>query len=257
MDADAPRWDGRRGWYEDWYVTIPGRFWLRRSLHVATAAGAPEWAYWLAAFDGEPLARRSAAPPEGDLLRGEVDGARWELELEPQAPPFDVVHPLLRPVAKTKFVLPAPAARATGSVEIDGRVFRLDNAPATRGHVWGTRRAERWGWAHATLPDGRWVELLLAKVAGLPQVAAFAGNGMRRSRLRVGGASTPTTLRVGPYRVEAALADLAGVTYRDPDGSPVYCYHAEGARLHGPGVDAVASFEYGSRRPLADVPLFV
>lgn len=257
MEGDRGKalvWDGRPEWYEAWYVTVSRRFWFRHSLHVHE--GRAEWAHWLAAFEGVPVARRRTGA-RGDVAAGEVDGARWELDLTPLAPPFEVVHPLLRPLAKTKLILPAPAVRVDGVVEVDGIRHEVRDEVGTLGHVFGTRHADRWGWAHATHHDGRWVELLAAKVPRLPQVASFATETSRRSALRVRGVVGPGELRVGPYAVEADPAGLVGVTYHDPDGSPVYCYHSETARLQGPGGAAVAAFEYGSRRPLADVPLLV
>jgi len=244
------------GRYEAWYLIVHGRLWVRRSLHVSPR-GEPEWASWIVAFGDEPVARKSPAPPGDDVLRGEVDGGSWRVEVTPLAPPFRLVHPLLRPLAKTKLDLLHPAVRVDGEVELDGVRSAFDGALGTVGHVYGTRHAEQWGWAHATLPNGGWVELLVAKVKGLPQVASFATAGRPRSALRLRGTSTPTRVAAGPFAAETAAADLVGVTYRDPDGAAVYCYHSETARLSGPGVDAVAAFEYGTRRPLEGVRLFL
>jgi len=47
-----------------------------------------------------------------------------------------------------------------------------------------------------------------------------------------------------------------GVTYRDPDGRALYCYHAERARLRGPGVSTdEAAFEHATRAKLSGWPL--
>ena len=45
----------------------------------------------------------------------------------------------------------------------------------------------------------------------------------------------PGLWRIGGYRVEADPADFLGVTYRDPDGTPLYCYHAERRACSGRG----------------------
>jgi hypothetical protein len=74
--------------------------------------------------------------------------------------------------------------------------------------------------------------------------------------LRTHALVEPGRLKVGPYRVEADPGDFVGVTYHDPDGTPVYCYHAGRARLRGPGIDvATAALEYGTREPLPGVAL--
>jgi hypothetical protein len=73
-------------------------------------------------------------------------------------------------------------------------------------------------------------------------------------------------------QVDADRDQLAGVTYRDPDGELAYCYNSETAtmrldvyerarqlggwahveRLVGPGR---AHFEYAQRQPVPDLPL--
>lgn len=275
MKANALRWDGRPGWYEVWYLIVCGRFWLRYTLHVPRDPELDrEAALWLASFTGPPAARtwtfplhafRTAGagwPVElgpaglGDReARGAVDGAAWELRFEPLLPPFDHVHPLVRPLARSRVVLSNPALEVSGFVEVGGVRHDLDGAPGHQAHVWGSRHADRFGWAHATLPGRRWVEALTAKVPGLPELSLWATERERASSplalLRTRAELSPTRWRIGPFTVEAEPEDFVGVTYRDPDGTPLYCYHTERACLSGRGVEARdAAFEYASRATL-------
>jgi len=280
--ANALRWDGRAGRYEVWYLIVAGKFWLRYTLRVPTdPAEEGEAALWLVSFAGTPAARKEVFPLEafrapgsgwpielgparlcGTAAHGSLAGARWELELHGDAPPFAHTHPLVRAlrVAKTQLVCSAPALAISGFVEVDGVRQALDRAPGHQAHIWGSRHAQRWGWAHANGPGGRWVEALAAKVPGAPQLALWATEERRANGplalLRTHALVEPGRLEVGPYRVEADPRSVVGVTYQDPDGTPAYCYHAECARLRGPGIDVdTAALEYGTREPLPGVPL--
>ena len=168
-------------------------------------------------------------PPR--LEEGELDGVAWRLEVEPLAAAHRVPPRPLRPFASTQYEL-VPAVAVSG--ELGGR--RLDRAPGHLGHVWGRRHADRWLWAHASLPDGRWADLLSAKVPGLPRLSFWAtheGGGLGRGGLAVDPAGAPAVT----------------VTYRDPDGSTRICRHWEHARLRGRGLDvAAAALELGGRR---------
>jgi hypothetical protein len=277
MSANALRWDGRPGRYEVWYLTIAGRFWIRYTLHIPTDPDAEgECALWLGDFTGAPAVRRTTFPLEalrtpqagwplelgpGRLTdteaSGEAGGARWSLRFDAAERPFVYTPALVRRLglASTEVVVVKPALAVSGIVEVDGVTHELEAARGQQAHVFGRRHADRWGWFHATLDDGRWVEGLVGRVEGLPRVALYADEcGARNGLLhvfRTPAELEPGRVRVGPYEIQASPEQFAGVTYRDPDGAEVYCYHAEQARLRGPGVESdEAALEYGTREKL-------
>ena len=256
MRENALRWDGRPGWYEVWYLIVAGRFWLRYTLHVpADPAEEGEVALWVASFDGPPTVRKETFPLDAfrttgtgwpvelgpaSLADGRATGPGFELELRALAPPADPLPRSVRRLARTRVLLAQPVLELSGTI---GGV-ELDRALGTQAHVFGTRHAERFAWAHAGAADGRYVELLTAKAKGLPELSFCEGRFVRAT-------VEPCTWRIGGYRVEADPADFLGVTYRDPDGTPLYCYHAERARLFWPGRGTVeAAFEVATRAKL-------
>jgi hypothetical protein len=169
----------------------------------------------------------------GDVpLAGEVDGVAWELQIEELAPPFRSPHRALRGLTPSG-IETWPALKVSGRV--GERV--LDGAAGHRARLWGRRHPRSWGWAHGSSPDGRWVHILSANVAGLPRLSQHAsdrgGPGLPFARAEV----APGRVRVGPFVAEAPPTSFLEVTYHDPDGSPVTCLHSEQGRLHGPGVE--------------------
>lgn len=254
MSANALRWDGRGGRYEVWYVIVAGQFWIRYTLRVPRD-GDGETALWFAAFTGSPTARKQTFPLEefhttgpgwpieigsGRLSdtesAGEVDGASWQLSFAAAEEAKEMIPRVLRPVASTRLVVVKPVLAIFGEVVVDGVRHELDAAPGTQAHLWGTRHAERWGWFHSGDSEG-----LVAKAPGLPQLAFADGRFAR-------GEAKPGRVRVGGRVVEAPKESFVGVTYHDPDGSEVYCYHSE----HG-GV----ALEFGTRAKLDGWPLSI
>jgi hypothetical protein len=169
--------------------------------------------------------------------------------------------------------------------------------------VWGSKHAARWTWAHAndlrgldgeprtaTYFDG--VSAFVPRLGrelgpSTPVVGRFAGDDFRstspvwvvRNASRFGLTSWRLEARDGPRRivgeVDAPRDTLVGVTYRDPDGEPAYCYNSEVASMRlfvwdrtSRGrfgwtlrdtllADGTAHFEYAQRAPVEGVPLLV
>lgn len=247
-------WDGRPGRYEVWYLIVSGKFWLRYTLRIPTD-GDGEAALWFADFTSSPIARKAAFPldafrtPRGGWpieigpgrltstdATGAVDGASWHLSFSADEDPKAVVPRILKPLASTFLVVVKPEVAISGEVVVDGVRHELEAAPGTQAHLWGRRHADRWGWFHSAAGDG-----LVVKARGFPQLAFLDGRFAR-------GSVQPGRVQVGRHVFEAPKESFAGVTYHDPDGSEVYCYHSE----HG-GV----ALEYGTRAKLEAWPISV
>jgi hypothetical protein len=216
-------------------LIVTGLAWIRH-------ADGPERAVWLATFEGSPAAqKRIVETLPAALEEGEVGSLTWSVEIEALASAHRVPPRLLRPFASTQFEL-VPAVLVSGRIG-DREIVR---APGHVGHVWGRRHADRWRLAHANLPDGRWADLLTAKVKGLPELSLWAthdGSGFGRGGLVVG---------------EGDPAAFVGVSYTDPDGSSRICYHTEAAQLSGRGFESVtAVLEIGTRDGIEGWPVSI
>jgi hypothetical protein len=288
------QWQGQPGHYEVYYVTFTDPvtgvgFWIRYTMvaPLPDTGEAPTCSLWLMAMDpkdpganvGEkvsfPAAELTAESNpfrlriDGSLLTDngmsgafERDGRRfeWELAWEPRLPAYGHVHPALRAakIAKTILFLPHPDVEISGHVDLDGRRIAVDRARGGQAHLWGSKHATRWAWAHCN--D-------FVDVGGTRREAFVDGVSVFVPRLgREIGPSTPVVARVGEEdvlsigpvavqrnesefdltswrfeargrrhklvgQVRANKEDLVGVTYHDPDGELAYCYNTEVADM--------------------------
>ncbi|HEX2016519.1 MAG TPA: hypothetical protein VGN69_07475 [Solirubrobacteraceae bacterium] len=296
-DANALRWTGEPGHYEVYYlsVTDPSSgwgVWIRYTMLAPTGPrGQPATAsLWLMAMPpsqtqrgpapGEPLGRK-VDYPIGELraesapfalsigeatlsnrgMRGAFADVAWELSWEPRLAAYHHVHPVLSRlgVAQTTLTLPHADLEVSGTVRLGERQLELDGARGGQAHLWGSKHARRWAWAHCNA---------LCGLDGGPRPGSFVdGVSVFVSRLgREVGPSTPLVARlldedftsVSPLRVstnasqfgltswhfeardgarrlvgqvDAPRPSLVGVTYHDPDGELAYCYNSEVASM--------------------------
>jgi hypothetical protein len=286
---NALHWDGRPGHYEVYYLSATDRgsgvgLWIRYTLLAPLEErGEPTCSLWLMAMDpaatGAPFARKQSFPISalsaqeqpfalrvGDAeltdrgMRGTMGDARWELEWQPSRA-YEHVHPLLQRarVAKTVLTLPHADLEVHGTVSVGGRTLELHGARGGQAHLWGSKHASRWAWAHCNdletdtgeprggaFLDG--VSVIVPRFGrelgpSTPVVARFAGRDLLSTSPRAVLAN-PSTFALTSWRfaargaerralveVDARREDLVGVTYEDPDGEQAYCYNTEIATM--------------------------
>jgi len=176
---NLPRWDGRRGRYEAWFLTVSrGRegYWIRATVR-APVAGPPEPRLWFARFDRDDPSRIFGinAPATGlrvdprvpGVVMGEshfgsgessgtIDAAggsvSWDLRWETGDATWSLLPPALARVAPTRPLSPNPHTAVAGEIVVDGERVILEGAPGQQGHLYGGRHASRWAWVHAADP---------------------------------------------------------------------------------------------------------
>jgi hypothetical protein len=289
------QWNCEPGHYEVWYVTFtdPGTgvgFWIRYTMVAPLSETGAEatCSLWLMAMDpadparnfGQkvsfPVSALSAAADPFELRIGdatlddggmagtiEQDGitSEWALSWDSRLPAYGHVHPLLRraKIAKTVLFLPHPELHLSGFVRVGDRHIDVTGSVGGQAHLWGSKHAARWSWAHCNDFTG---------ADGAPRSGTFV-DGVSVYVPRFGreiGPNTPVVARIGgadamsvgplavtrnpsefgldhwsfeargPRRklagvVSARREDLVGVTYHDPDGELAYCYNTEVADM--------------------------
>jgi hypothetical protein len=285
------QWDGKPGHYEVYYLTLTDPqtgvgFWIRYTM-VAPLPETGEQAtcsLWFMAMDPKdpdgnvghkvsfPAAEMNAkdAPFELEIagstlcdtgMKGslEQDGQRcsWDLRWNPRLPAYGHVHPALRraKIAKTILFLPHPDVAIDGSIEFGGRRIEIAAVRGGQAHLWGSKHATRWAWAHCndlrradgspvadTFFDG--VSVFVPRFGrelgpNTPVVARIASRDLmsigplavQRNRSEFDLTHWTFSARDGRQKLECTVSareqDLVGVTYHDPDGELAYCYNTE------------------------------
>ena len=159
-------------------------------------------------------------------------------------------------------VLPHADLSIDGSVTIAGERLELSATPGAQAHLWGSKHAGSWVWAHCNdlrtvdgerVPDSfiDGVSVMVPRFGrqigpSTPVVGRLHGSDFTStSPTRV--IANHSTFALTGWRFEAfdgprklvgevdSYRDqIVGVTYHDPDGEPAYCYNSETAtmRLH-------------------------
>src|SRR5689334_4978204 len=117
---NAPRWSGRAGHYEVWYLTLTDAgsgvgVWIRYTMTAPQAGEAPSAALWFVAFDPRGgITARKTIHPIGDFsaraepfevrigealltderTAGGFDDVAWELRWADAGHPYRHVHPI-------------------------------------------------------------------------------------------------------------------------------------------------------------------
>jgi len=189
-DLMPSRWRGQKGRLEVWYATFTDPrtgegFWVHYELVSPHDGGAPRRHGWAVAFppDGPPVTGRfagdAAAGPGDGLALFAADGATvrdgtlegragelaWSLGYTDDADRPLYTFPRLawqRELLPAAQVVPAPAARFTGTFTVGDRTVELERARGAVARIYGQGNAERWGWLHADLEHGDVLEIVAA-----------------------------------------------------------------------------------------------
>lgn len=319
-DANRVRCQDRPGTYEAWYLTLNDGaghgFWIRYTTFnpapgVSVEAHSALWAF---AFDRDnPSANWGAKSvfPLRDLrvesnpfaihldgailthngcageLRSQRGSARWNLSWSSREAPFPFLQPRWQGLSSVANIGAHPALSVSGTIEINGRDHRLDDAPGGQQHTWGSSHALAWNWGFSSGSD-YWVDGATSRVRSrfgrvlVGTALGAASKGERflfnsplqvlRNRGPISADGWLAEARIGDrvlnVSVKPRREDLIGVTYADPRGGSRYCYHTEVADLElrvSKGNESLAevkhpggaAFEFASEAPLPDLaPLF-
>ena len=319
--ANATRGFDKPGTYEAWYVTISEAakrrgFWIRYTL-FNPGKGSDAQAHsalWAFTFDHDDPARnwgskrsfpfsalKIGAKPFGvrigdsqleaggcsGLFDSERGRARWDLRWESREPPFPFIQPRWQGISTVANIGAQPALTVTGTIEMNGKAFRLDGAPGGQQHTWGESHALAWNWGFASSPKF-WLDGATSRVKsrlGGVIVGTALGAQMGEHRFTFNNPlkalqnpATPSSeawtceAQLGDRRLSVSIKprreDLIGVTYNDPKGGTRTCYHTEVADLEMRLTrkkevlaeikhPAAAAFEFASEQPLPGLkPLF-
>ena len=146
------------------------------------------------------------------------DEFAWELTLEgAEEPLFHLPRGWMyrARLPRTKLLSPAPAARFSGRLSVDGREIPVDGWRGMAGHNWGAQHAERWIWLHGITADGDWLDAAIGRVKLGPATTPWVGNGaLSIAGDRYALRRAKVTEAPGPLHVRAVRERRAGARQR-------------------------------------------
>ncbi len=285
--GNAVVWDGKsRRFYEVWFLKLNHRatgcgLWLRYTfLSPVQGGGDPVAELWGIFFDPRDPKRNQAmkqTTPASDAsmgretfsvrfggaeltntfargtLRRDGETMSWDLAWTPNPQafePFPVPAMYRARIPKTKYISSNLNIRFHGSFTVHGETYVCNGEPGEQSHLWGTKSADRWAWAHCNAfeeDDDAVFEGLSARV----RIGPVKTPNLTILHLHTeGGTFTFNTLlqlltnksRPGIERWEFSgendrwqlhgaittrIEDFVGVQYTDPDGEPLYCHNSK------------------------------
>ena len=284
VDDNHARWDGeRRGCYEVWFATwndprTRDGYWLRYVIEAPLpGVGEPHGQLWFARFSAtdptrtfgihrkvaigsvatsrDPFAVTIGAARLGhDHARGALSGGghavEWSLTWAPSAPTLHQLPAVMyrRGLGETTVLSPNVDVALHGTLTVDGERIALADAPGAQTHLWGTKHAHAWAWAHCNAFDdrpGAVLELLHARLVRrgvkLPPmtvaVLRLPGEELAFTRFDQAIAHGRATTETGRVRFRAGgltvrldgelscqPADVIRAHYHDPDGAERFCH---------------------------------
>lgn len=326
---NRPRFpETRRGFYEVYYMKAHHAkeglgLWLRYTFHRPLNRELPAQGHvWAIVFNRKDPSKNIAIKNDYSLeqcrfdlkrprlyigqnmlshgsLRGKAgDGencVEWSLEFNPNEEAFFMLPPLAYklPVVKSKVISPNLHVYIYGVLTINGRKIDFNGEPGQQSHIFGTKHADAWGWAHCNAFAGKprsVMELITARSRIFrrqsPWMPLFFFNyegkhyrfntltDILRNRISAEPGQISFTCNDGSVKFEGKVSapqeHFVGVTYEDPDGEHLYCYNSTVAsvqldlfvrqRRRWEKVDSLeakecAAMEYATRQKLPDYPL--
>jgi hypothetical protein len=287
FEDNSCRYDGNKnGYYEVWFLTLNDRatrrgFWFRYTIDVLEGRSDPQPGLWGCTFDPKqpdstfgikqyfPTDSWRKSEKSENLIIGVDQGAfysnrlvgslqdrdkeiSWDLTFEPSSKTFHHIDQRAKKLFKPKTLICAPNLNVefSGKVIANREEYHLDRAVGCQQHIWGSKHAESWAWAHCNLFDNE-PTAIFEGLAARPRRGPITMPPLTLAYLRYQNEEfyfnsisnlVSAKNRVGDYEWEFTTGDartrlhglastrpekMLQVEYPDPDGDKTFCINSE------------------------------
>ncbi len=257
MGDNDPRWSGRGGHVESWFLRANDPFsrralWCKLTI-LAPLQGEAVAEAWAIAFDGDrtlglritepacaaalrdPTALRAGpcrmALAQGGSASGEIDGAtgrlHWDLRWTPDpgsaGAPLSMLPTrlLLRTgFPRSKLLTPSPAVTFQGAFALDGQMVSIEGWRGMQGHNWGREHATEYAWGQCLFDDAKGGPVMVEAVTARLRIAGRLTPPISGLVVRQGDKQWRFDALVDLWRQQAEVGERDWtLRLRGPDGS--------------------------------------